>query len=117
MGSRGSYDEQVGVGAEAPKTSATSPWANRRIEPFGELASSNTRRIPRQYGSATSCFGRRSRVPDLAAEALSPTGQSMTWTAHRSLPAAYAYRAAHRCAAREAAESSRPTMMQFMIMI
>jgi hypothetical protein len=51
------------------------------------------------------------------AETASPIGQSRTWTAHRSLPTAYAYSAAHRWAAREAAESSRPTMMQFVIMI
>jgi hypothetical protein len=99
------------------KTSPTSPWANRSIDPGGELVSSKTRWIPRQYGSATSCLGTRSRVPDFIAEALSPIGQSKTWTAHRSFPVACAYAAAHRWAARAVAESSSPTTMQLVIMI
>jgi len=78
------------------KTSPTSPWANWSVDPAGELASSKTRCIPRQYGSAISCFGTHSRVPDFTAEASSPIGQSKTWTARKSFPVAYPYAAAQR---------------------
>jgi hypothetical protein len=77
------------------KTSLTSPWANWS-DRGDELTLSNTRCIPRQYGSAISCFGRHSRVLGLTAEALSAIGQSKTWTAHKSFPVACAYAAAQR---------------------
>ena len=86
----GPDDQQVGVGTEAHQDIADVSLGELETTPW-EPVSSNTRCIPRQYGSAISCFGTHSRVPELTAEALSPIGQSKTWTARRSFPVAWAY--------------------------
>ena len=92
----GSDDQQVSMGAKAHQDIAHVSLSEPEHRSLGEQVWSKTRWIPRRYGSATSCSGTHNRVPGLTAEALSPIGQSKTWTAHRSFAVACAYAAAQR---------------------